>query len=240
MVDTKPVLKKIGVPLAGVTALALGLMWWANWIPFPDFLIHPYVVASAVIVLIAAVSVWKYRGKAPRPRWQDYLEQDKQVQLSDKQAFELLRYELGENRFLSVGDLDERGAEIVGPEDQEDNVRLYKMVYDRKLVNEKVGVVLDLEQDLDVDPYDTESLRKAAEEIQNIKVKRSSKVDDLDEALEDAVSSLGRSLDQKITDSWVKEGEDGREVIRERSIPASLYKAKQRLPGNNSSEEVGK
>lgn len=223
-----------------LTFLALAVMWERNWIPFPDFLLDPVIVGAAFFVLLVAVFLWKYRGKRPRQTIQDYLDQDKQSQLTDKEAYELLRYELIQNRLIRIGEMHQRGAEIVGPENQDDNARLYKMTFDRVNVSEKVGVVLDLEQDFDVDPYDTTSLRKAAPEIQNIKVIRGKKVDNFDEEMEDAVSSLGQNVDQKMTDRWIRTNEDGEKVVREQETPISTLGLKQRLNDSLGDEEVEK
>lgn len=233
MVTAKQALKKGGLAFIGLSALVLSVLWYVQWIPFPDFLISPVVFGAVVLVLIVSVFGYKFYGMQSK-RIPDFSRKTER-QLTDREAFELLQYELTQNRLIRIGETHERGPEIVGPEDQNDNVRLYKMVFDRKNVSEKVGVVLDLEQEMNVDPDSTESLREAVKNIDNIKLVRGKKVDDFDEEMEDAVSSLGRSLDQKITTT--KFDEDGN-VAEEKSIPASVARAKQQLPGNNSSEEV--
>lgn len=234
--STRSKVFRFGAVVVGLIFLVLGVLMAFGWIPFPDFLLDQVVAGAAFFVLLAAVVLWKFRGKTQRSIQdiQEYWEQDKQSQLTDKEAYELLRYELSENRFLGIREIHERGSDIVGPEGQDDNARLYKMVYDRKNVKEKVGVVLDLEQDLDVDPYDTTSLRKAAPKIQNIRVIRGKKVDDFDQAMEDAVSSLGRSLDQKITTT--KYDEEGT-IDEKKSVPASLMRAKARISNKNGVDE---
>lgn len=232
MVDAKQVVKKGGVAFIAVSVPLLSVLWYFQWIPFPDFLISPVVFGAVVVVLVVSVFGYKFYGMQSK-RIPDFSRKTER-QLTDREAYELLRYELTMNRLLGIGEMHERGSEVVGPEDEDDNVRLYKMVYDRKNVSEKVGVVLDLEQEMDVDPNNQKSLSEAADDIANIKVKRGKKVDDFDEAMEDAVSSLGRSLDQKFTTT--KYDDEGN-IVEEKSLPASVMRAKQ-LPGNDSSEEV--
>lgn len=233
MADTKQVLKEGGLAFIAVSVLALCVLWYFQWIPFPDFLISPVVFGAVVVVLVVGVFGYKFYGMQSK-RIPDFTRKTER-QLNDKEASRLLEYELTINRFIRIGETHESGPEIVGPEDQDDNVRLYKMVFDRKNVREKVGVVLDLEQEMNVDPDSTESLREAAKIIDNIKLVRGKKVDNFDEAMEDAVSSLGRSLDQNITTT--KYDDEGN-IVEEKSVPASVRRAKQQLPGNNSSEEV--
>jgi CheY-specific phosphatase CheX len=233
VVDAKQAVKKGGLAFIGSSVLVLSVLWYFQWLPFPDFLISPVVFGAVILVLILSVFGYKFYGMQSE-RIPDFSRKTER-QLTDKEAFRLLEYDLTMNRLIRIGEMHERGPEIVGPEDQDDNVRLYKMEFDRKNVSEKVGVVLDLEQEMDVNPGRTASLREAARRIDNIKLVRGKKVDDFDEAMEDAVSSLGRSLDQNITTT--KYDDEGN-VVEEKSVPASVRRAKQQLPGNNSSEEV--
>jgi hypothetical protein len=234
--STRKKIRNAVLGFVGLTVVVLAFLMAFGWIPFPDFLIDPVVVASFLFVLLIAVVGYKFYN-AHSQSIPDFSRKTEQ-QLTDKEAYKLLQYELTQNRFIRIGEMHDRGAEIVGPEDQDDNVRLYKMTFDRVNVSEKVGVVIDLEQDLNVDTNSKDSLRKAAPKIENIKVIRGKKVDDFDEEMEDAVSSLGRSLDQTITTT--KYDEEGN-VDEKKTVPASLMQSSPQLPsGNGVDEEVEK
>lgn len=214
--------------------LVLGVMWWRNWLPFPDFLIDPVVLFAAFVVFLIGLFGYKYTGKATQRNLPEYFNQEKQSQLTDREAFELLRYELFFNRNIRIKEVHSRGTRKVNPQDREgDPVQLYTMKFDRVNVDESVGVVLDLEQELSVDAGSRTSMESAADEIRNIRVIRGKKVDDLDESLEDAVSSLGQSLNQKITEKHYEDGE----MVREKTQPVQAYLRKMN-PANDTTTEV--
>lgn len=191
-----------------------------NWIPFPSFLTHPLILGILAAVAFIVLFGWllmRYMNSGT-PDY-DFGRRQREKQLSDEEAFELLRFLLLYRRNIRIGSTVERGSEKVKPEGDTESVRLYKLVFERVNVNERVGILLDCEQEFSINTESMKSLDSAADQVDNMQMVRGSKVDNFEEAVSDAKSSLGRSLDQQIV---TKEFDDEGNVIQEKTVPARV------------------
>jgi hypothetical protein len=158
-------LKQASIAGAVFVTIGLSIAWYLNWIPFPDFLLSPPLVIGSAALLIFGVLIWKlYQAEERFRNLQNNLLQRKpKTQLTEKEAFELIRFDLWENENIRIGESVKKGTKNVNPQDKQgDPVRVYRLISERVMVNEEVGVVMDLEQEMDVDVDSWESLEEAA------------------------------------------------------------------------------
>lgn len=123
-----------------------------------------------------------------------------EYQLSEHEAYELARFILLYRRDMRIDEVVDRGIEpaVTPSEDSDDARRLFKLIFERVNVNEKVGVYLDLEQSIEIDVESYSSLSNAADKVENIRVIRGSKTNDFWEDMQEAQVSMGRNLDSMI------------------------------------------
>lgn len=198
---------------------AVGTLMWFGWIPFPDFLLEPIIALPALGIVILAVIGYFIVRNLDSGGYPDYFGRKTARQLTDTEAFELLRYRLFFKHNMRIGDIVSRGPEMPtsnsGGEDA-DTVRLYRLVFDRVNIPERVGVYMDLEQEMSID---LDKLHQHVDEIENIRIIRGSKIHgDFQAEMEEARKQMSQSLMQTITEI---EYEDG-EPARKREMPAIM------------------
>jgi hypothetical protein len=173
----------------------IGVAVSSGWIPFvlvPGFLVFNAVVLLAVYYVSTDTGVGFSRFQVPGG--------DRENRLSEHEAFELTRFLLLYRRDMRIDEVVDRGIEpAVSPSDSsEDARRLFKLVFERVNVNEKVGVYVDLEQSIEVDLDSYDSLSNAADKVENIRVIRGSKTTEFWQRLNEAQVSMGRNSDSVI------------------------------------------
>lgn len=211
-------LRKFGLIAGYVLFLVLDFAVALKWIPgLPGWIQNPATAFIAWIIITGLV-IWRAFELGGSNRLESLeLRRSRKTegQLSEEEAFQLLRHYLFFRENIRVGETIDKGTvNVVDPRDQtgEEAVRLYKLVFERKNHSEKVGVFMDLEQEMDVDLETFEDKERAIDEIENKRMIRSSKVDEFDEALNDARADLGKSLMQTYNVTETEEGETKYEV----------------------------
>jgi hypothetical protein len=177
---------------------------FAGWIPsWPLFTALGLVFNGVVLAGVHKVSTGSSTGfnLAAGPAQIDH-------KLSEQQAFELTRFRLLYQHGMRIDEIVDRGIEpaVSSSSNSEDARRLFQLKFERVNENEKVGVLLDLEQSIEVNTESYSSLSNATEKVENIRVIRGSKVRSFGEEMAEAKKSLGRNLNPmiRITDDEVK------------------------------------
>ncbi|MCU4753422.1 hypothetical protein OB919_15770 [Halobacteria archaeon AArc-curdl1] len=216
--------------------LFLAVLMYYNWIPFPWFLFHPVIIALGFIaVLGSGLGYGYYKYQQDSTPGYDFRKKTEK-QLTSKKAENLLEYYALNQYGVKVGEIHESGVDnVTDPTDSSEAIRLFKLVFEPKLLSETIGLYLSLEQeDIRIeDPRDPFELEQALEQVHNIRSVRSSKVDDFDEKMDEIRSSLGKSLAQKRT---TVEYDDEGNVVREKSEPIRV--ALRRRQNQESSTEA--
>jgi len=233
--------KKYGVALGSVLSLmaVLGVLVFFGWLSIPGFLLSKrafFLFAAVVIFAVTVFFVRKLNQSNDRFPLAGGGRKTKQ-QLNDMEAYELLRYRLFFYHNMRISEWHQRGPDHVGTPGEEEPIRLYKLVFSRKNVDEKVGVFLDLEQEMDLDMEDNQSLLEASEGIENIRLIRGSKVQDFDGALQDAREELGKNLYRQFGNiREIEYSEDG-DIKREKTRPALPNKTQTRRKAVETADE---
>ncbi len=193
-----------------------------DWVSI-GMIIHPIIGPGIGILfggpwLVVAV-VWVLDSESEESWWTRKTDD----QLSSYEAQQLLDYYLFyEENMNTEGGMVEKGPDNVNSEFEDEPIRLYKMVFERKNYSEKVGVLIDLEQPLSVDPENPESLRRTAKKIDDLKIIRGSKVSDFDSAMREARKEIGRSKIDRPTKT-VRSYDDDGNLAAEREEPIEVY-----------------
>ena len=193
--------------------LVIGLGFWLG---FPLGGIS--VAALLILNLLVLAAVYHVRD---RGQFAGYSTTTKQ-QLTAKEAYRLVRYMLPfDERYGYRVDrvIDEGVDPAKSPsDDKEDAVRLYKFEFEPMNVSGRAVLYVDLEQELSVDLDDDDSLPKAADQIQNIRMVKSWTVDSYADMIMDVKESLGRSVSPTIT--RITETDEGREIEEYPALPS--------------------
>ena len=205
----------------GITA-ALGIYSWDPWYWITAGLGSLPLLGLAFVLLINKLS-GKTGGNITYSR-------KTASQLNSKEAKELVRYWLLDEHGKRIGTILEDGPAVIdNSADGSDSTRLYRIECKPVMKNEKIGVVMDLEDPIAVDVDDSDSLEKAASSIGNIRAIHGGQVgNEFDQRFKKAIKDLSGSMIEPIVET--KYDEEG-ETVREKKIPA------QYVYGNKNQED---
>lgn len=143
-------------------------------------------------------------------------------QLNEIEAFEILCHRLlfEENIRGARENTIRKGATNETDQQTGDSVRLYELVFRRVNLNERVAVLMDLEQEISVDTNSLESLEKAGRSIENLQIIRETRTGDFEEEIEKKKKELAASMYEPMQE--VNYDDEGN-LVSERTVPPSVY-----------------
>ena len=156
-------------------------------------------------------------------------------QLNSKQAKELVRYWLLQEHGKRIDTTLEDGPAVIdNAASSSDSTRLYRIECKPVMRNEKIGVVMDLEDPIAVDIEDSDSLEKAAQSIGNIRYINSGGVgNEFDQRFKKAIKDLSGSMMEPIVESRYEDGEK----VGEKKIPARFVYGDQNQENPSGEDE---
>lgn len=180
-----------GAFMVSTVVTVVAVLMYYGWLPGAGFLLHPIVLA--VIFLgalgVAGVVIIYNMGSFGVP---DFGGEGYGEKLTEKEAFALIKYKLFREENMFIENIVDKGA--IFETGEEETSRLYMCKFERRYRNERVAVVLDLEQSISVDANDNSSVREKYEEIENVRIIREDgDRQEFKEDLESAVESMSKT-----------------------------------------------